>query len=377
MASAVKSKRGEFGSPRLPAKELDMLSIASGATPKAGLDYQALVTRRLFFLLIILCVLLVVVVLDVLVGPAFLPFGDVLSVFTGPDASVSPTTRVIVHEIRLPMTLMSMIVGASLGIAGLQMQTILGNPLASPYTLGFSAAAGFGAAACILFGFQLPFLEHLTIPVVAFLSAGLACAMVYGFAYIKGNTAEVMILAGIATLFLFQSLQSLVQYMAAPEVLQEIVFWLFGSMLKASWFSITVSGSILAFSVILILPDLWKLTALRLGDDRAQSLGVNVRLIRFKIFAIVSLLTAGAVSFVGTIGFVGLVAPHMARMLVGEDQRLLLPASAGMGALVMVSASMGSKLINPGAVIPIGIVTAVIGVPFLFILLLKSKRSFW
>jgi iron complex transport system permease protein len=354
-----------------------MLSIASGVTEKASLDYQNLMARRLIYLLIILFVLVVVALFDVLIGPSFLPFSEVLSVFTGPDASVSLTTRVIVHEIRMPMTLMSIIVGASLGIAGLQMQTILGNPLASPYTLGFSAAAGFGAAACILFGFQLPFLEHLTIPVVAFLSAGLACAMVYGFACIKGNTAEVMILAGIATLFLFQSLQSLVQYMAAPEVLQEIVFWLFGSMLKASWFSVSVSGSILVFSVILILPDLWKLTALRLGDDRAQSLGVNVRLTRFKIFAIVSLLTAGAVSFVGTIGFVGLVAPHMARMLVGEDQRLLLPASAGMGALVMVGASMGSKLINPGAVIPIGIVTAVIGVPFLFILLLKSNRSFW
>ncbi len=141
--------------------------------------------------------------------------------------------------------------------------------------------------------------------------------------------------------------------------------------------SCNTSGAVLLFGIVLMLPDLWKLTALRLGDDRAQSLGVNVRLIRFKVFAIVSLLTAGAVSFVGTIGFVGLVAPHMARMLVGEDQRLLLPASAGMGALVMVGASMGSKLLNPGAVIPIGIVTAVIGVPFLFILLLRSRRSFW
>ncbi len=354
-----------------------MSSIASGVSPKDGLDYQALVARRLAWLGVILSVLLVVAFFDVLIGPAFLPFGEVLAVFTAPDAAVSPTTRVIVHEIRLPMTLMSVIVGASLGIAGLQMQTILGNPLASPYTLGFSAAAGFGAAACILFGLQLPVLEHLTIPVVAFLAAGLACAMVYGFAYIKGSSAEVMILAGIATLFLFQSLQSLVQYMAAPEVLQEIVFWLFGSMLKASWFSVSVSGAILLFSIVLLLPDLWKLTALRLGDDRAQSLGVNVRLVRFKVFAIVSLLTAGAVSFVGTIGFVGLVAPHMARMLVGEDQRLLLPASAAMGALVMVGASMGSKLLNPGAVIPIGIVTAVIGVPFLFILLLRSRRSFW
>lgn len=354
-----------------------MVSIASAATADSSAIYQKMMKRRLLYLLFTSLALLAAALFDVLVGPAFLPFADVLSVFTGPDSAVSPTTRIIVYEIRLPMTLMSMIVGASLGIAGMQMQTILGNPLASPYTLGFSAAAGFGAATCILTGFQLPGLAYLTIPVVAFLSAGLACTMVYGLAYIKGMTAEVMILAGIATLFLFQSLQSLVQYMAAPEVLQEIVFWLFGSMLKASWFSVSVSGAILMFSILFILPDLWKLTALRLGDDRAQSLGVNVRRMRFKAFAIVSLLTAGAVSFVGTIGFVGLVAPHMARMLVGEDQRLLLPVSAGMGALIMVGASIASKLVNPGAVIPIGIVTAIIGVPSLFILLLKTDRNYW
>jgi len=353
----------------------------SSAMPKPIVSddytYQHLVSKRMTYLGSTFVVLVAAAFFDILVGPAFLPVREVLSVFFDHGTEVNSTTHVIVYQIRLPMTVMSIVVGASLGIAGMQMQTILGNPLASPYTLGFSAAAGFGAAVCILVGFQLPFFAFLTIPVIAFVSAGFACALVYGFARLKGMSAEVMILAGIATLFLFQSLQSLVQYMASPEVLQEIVFWLFGSMLKASWLSVAISGGILVFCTALLLPDTWKLTAMRLGDDRAQSLGVDVRWMRLKVFAIVSMLTAGAVSFVGTIGFVGLVAPHMARILVGDDQRLLLPASAGIGAVIMVGASLASKLLNPGAVIPIGIVTAVIGVPFLFFLLIRSKRSFW
>lgn len=317
----------------------------------------------------------VTTLIDILVGPAFLNVLDVLGAFIPSNAPVDPIINAIVYTIRLPMTIMSLIVGASLGIAGAQMQTILGNPLASPYTLGFSAAAGFGAAVTILFGLQLPFLPFLTVPVAAFISAGFACAIVYGCAHMRGITSEVMILAGIATLFLFQSLQSLIQYMAAPEVLQEIVFWLFGSMLKATWLSVSVSGVILIICFALLLKDSWKLTAVKLGDDRAKSLGVNVQRLRIKVFIIVSLLTAGAVAFVGTIGFVGLVAPHIARMLIGEDQRILMPMSAVVGAIVMVLASIISKILSPGVVIPIGIVTAVVGVPFLFALILKKKKG--
>lgn len=321
--------------------------------------------------------LLLATLTDILIGPAFLNVFEVLRALINPTGASDPMVVIIVHAIRLPMTLMALIVGASLGIAGVQMQTILGNPLASPYTLGFSAAAGFGAAITILFGLQLPLIPQMTVPVAAFAAASVACLMVYGLAHIRGVTAEVMVLAGIATLFLFQSLQSLVQYLAAPEVLQEIVFWLFGSMLKATWFSVWVSGSVLLLCLAMLIPNMWQLTALRLGDERAASLGVNVPRLRRRVFFIVSLLTAGAVAFVGTIGFVGLVAPHLARMLVGEDQRILIPASAVFGGLLMVGASIASKLLSPGAVVPVGIVTALVGVPFLFALILTGKRRHW
>ena len=139
--------------------------------------------------------------------------------------------------------------------------------------------------------------------------------------------------------------------------------------------SVWVGASILLISVLVLTKDCWKLRALRLGDDRALSLGVNVQRVRLKVFAIVSLLTAGAVAFVGTIGFIGLVAPHIARMLVGEDHRLLLPFSSITGAVLMVAASIISKVISPGSIVPIGIVTAVVGVPFLFGLILTNKRG--
>lgn len=335
-------------------------------------SYSRLVSKRLAWIFVALVALLLSTFTDILTGPALLGFDQVLGALFSTDKS-DPTTTIIVWTIRLPMTLMAMLVGAALGIAGVAMQTILGNPLASPYTLGFSAAAGFGAAMAILTGITLPVFPWLTIPAAAFVAASLATLLVYGLARRKGMTADVMVLAGIATLFLFQSLQSMVQYLASPEVLQAIVFWLFGSLLKANWSNVPITASILILCVTLLVPDLWKMTALRLGDARASSLGIDVERLRFKVFVIVALLTAGAVAFVGTIGFVGLVAPHIARMLVGDDQRFLMPMAAITGAFIVTGASVLSKVVSPGSVIPIGIVTAVIGVPFLFGLILFGK----
>lgn len=339
-------------------------------------SYQALTARRAGLMLVGLGLLAVAMVTDIMTGPAMLGAGDVLAAIFVPD-DADRTTNAIVRAIRLPMSVMALLVGVALGMAGALMQTLLGNPLASPYTLGFSAAAGFGAATVILTGVTLPLWPGMTTPAAAFLGALVATIMVYGFARIRGMSAEIMVLAGIATLFLFQSLQSMIQYLASPEVLQQIVFWLFGSMLKANWTNVPVTGAVILLATVLILPDLWKFTALRLGEERARSLGINVRQLRVKAFLVVALLTAGAVAFVGTIGFVGLVAPHIARMLVGDDQRFLLPMSAIAGGIIMVTASIASKSLSPGGVVPIGIVTAIIGVPFLFYLILNNRRNLW
>ncbi len=334
--------------------------------------YTAVNRTRLRYMLVTAISLITVIIADLCIGSSWMSIADMVSALTaGPTGDSLNVT--IIWQLRLPLTLTCLVVGASLGLAGGLMQTLLANPLASPYTLGVSAAAGFGAAVAILSGITIFGHAWLGVPVSAFVTSALSTLAIFFIGKGKNMDAKVLILAGIVVLFFFQALQSLVQYMASPEVLQQIVFWLFGSLLKASWTSVWVAGVILIFASLFVAPQIWALTALSAGNERAQSLGIRTDKLRLRMFLLCSLLTAGAVSFVGTIGFVGLVAPHLSRMLVGEDQRFYLPMSTLMGSLVLALASLVSKLVVPGTIIPIGIVTSLVGVPFLLYLLI-SKR---
>ena len=335
-------------------------------------SWRSLNGRRAGVMLAGLAVLAVSFAADLATGPAMLAPGAVLRALAG--RADDPMLAVIVLNLRLPIGLMAAVVGAALGVSGVVMQTILANPLASSYTLGISAGAGFGAALVIVAGGAVPMAEMWAIPGGAFLFAGLACALVAGVGRLRGASPDMLVLAGIACLFLFQALLSLLQFLASPEALQMIVFWLFGSLMRASLAKVAVVAAVLAVVLPMLLRDAWQFTALQLGDDRARGLGVKVEALRLRAFIAVSLLTGAAVAFVGTIGFVGLVAPHVARMLVGEDQRHLLPASAVFGAVLLSAASVVSKVIVPGTVFPIGIVTALIGVPFFGWLVLAAAR---
>jgi iron complex transport system permease protein len=335
--------------------------------------WRAANLRRGLVSLIGIALLLVSFSVDVATGPAMLPIEAVLRSLAGQGGD--PMLDAIVHNLRLPIALMAIVVGATLGVSGAIMQTILNNPLASSYTLGISAGAGFGAALAILAGGALPLPENWAIPLAAFGFAGVACAIVGSVGRMRGSTPELLILAGIACLFLFQALLSLLQFLASPEALQQIVFWLFGSLLRATMGKTAIVAAVFVLALPLLLKDSWRLTALKLGDERARALGVRVDRLRLRAFVVVSLLTGAAVAFVGTIGFIGLVAPHIARMLVGEDQRHMLPASAVLGALLLSMASVASKLILPGTVFPIGIITALIGVPFFGWLVLTTGRA--
>ncbi len=328
--------------------------------------------RRVGVGLGLLAFVLIGFVLDIATGPAMLPVQDVLTTLLDPG-SADDTTVAIVWTLRLPMALMALVVGVALGASGAGMQTLLDNPLASPYTLGIAAAAGFGASLCIHTG-GWGLNPVFAVPASAFLLACLASAVIYGIGSLKGLEADTMVLAGIALLFLFHSLQSLLQFLASPEVGQQIVFWLFGSLAKSTWTSVAVTTATCAAALPLLMRSAWRMTALRLGEQQARALGVDVSHLRFTGFALISLVTATAISFVGTIGFIGLVAPHIARLLVGEDQRFLLPLSGVVGALMLSAASVVSKMVLPGALLPVGIVTALIGVPFFLHLILSRHR---
>ena len=278
-------------------------------------------------------------------------------------AAADPSTRVIVWDIRLPQALMAALVGAALGLAGAEMQTILNNPLASPFTLGVSSAAAFGASLAIVLNLGLPGVPAgWLIAGNAFLFAALAALALDAAARRAGMNTQGVVLFGIAMVFSFNALVSLVQFVASAEALQNLVFWTMGSLSRSSWASAGALAAV-ALALPLALRQSWKLTALRLGEERAASFGVDVRRVRVEALARVSLLSALSVAFVGTIGFIGLVAPHIARRLFGEDHRYYLPGSALTGATILSLASLASKNLMPGVIIPVGIVTSLVGIP--------------
>lgn len=317
------------------------------------------------------------ILVDVGSGPSGLPVWDVLMTLFAPS-SAEVGRRAIVWDIRLPMALMAAVVGASLAVAGAEMQTILNNPLASPFTLGVSAAAGFGAALALVLGVSLiPVGGIFIIAGNAFVCAMLAALLIHACSMLRGVTAETMVLLGIALVFLFNALLALLQYVASEQALQQVVFWTLGSLSRADWPKLGVTAAVLAVVSPCFARSAWQLTALRLGDERARSLGIDVRRLRLVVLVGVSLLAATPVAFVGTIGFVGLVGPHVARMLVGEDQRYFLPTSAIAGALLLSLTSIVSKSIIPGVLVPIGIITSLIGVPFFVGMIFTRRRQLW
>lgn len=328
-------------------------------------------SKRRVILLALAAACFVGLVLDVMTGPSMLPMGEVVRTLLQ-LSGVDDTSRTIVYDLRLPIAFMALLVGASLGAGGAEMQTLLNNPMASPYTLGLAAAAGFGASLVIAFGsFGMPL--QYAVPIGAFSMTMVASAVLFLFASLKQFAAATLILVGIALLFIFQSLLSLVQFTASSEVSQQILFWLFGSLTKSTWTNVVVVAVVSSVCIMLLMRDSWKLTALRLGEERASALGVNLTRLRIKTLVLVAMMTATAISFVGVIGFIGLVAPHVARLLVGEDQRYFLPATMLAGAAFLSFSSVLSKVIIPGALFPVGIVTSFVGVPFLF-WIIWSKR---
>ena len=320
--------------------------------------------------LIIVCVITCVGdVLTAAASPMYrLSVVEVLDCLLHP-ANASSGTYVIVINMRLPIAVMAIVIGFALGASGAVMQTILHNPLASPYTLGVGTAAGFGASVAIILG-----LGSIATSALSFLFAMLICFMIYFMGRNNINSGA-LVLSGIACLFLFQALQALLQYGASEDQNQSIVFWSFGSLQRTDWYKLLITAVVTFVCTPIIFADSWKYTALTMGDERAVSLGVNVSRLKIKSFFLISLMAAVSVCFTGSIGFIGLAGPHIARIIAGEDQRFYIPISALCGSALLSLASVISKILQPGSVFPIGIVTSIIGVPFFFSLVFKQTRG--
>lgn len=336
--------------------------------------YDRLVRGRIAILALLALGLAGAVCLDLVTGPSDLSVLDAVRGILAPE-SLSRPVGVIIWDVRMPHAVMALLVGAGLSLAGAEMQTILNNPLASPFTLGVSSAASLGAALAIVLGIGIVGVpQNWIISANAFVFAFGSVLLLQGLARMRGTGVETLVLFGIALVFTFNALVAILQFVATEEALQQLVFWSMGSLARANWDKIGVLAVVLACCLPFSFASAWRMTALRLGEDRARSFGVNVGRLRFASLFRISILAATAVAFVGTIGFIGLVGPHIARLLIGEDHRFFLPASALAGALVMSVSSIAAKMIVPGVLVPIGLVTSLIGVP-VFLTLILSKRE--
>jgi len=339
-------------------------------------EYRRVIRRRLWMLALFAVAIAASLCLDLAVGPSGLPVADAVRALAG-IGEVDPTVSVIVWQLRLPFAIMALLVGTALSLAGAEIQTTLNNPLASPFTLGMSSAAILGAALVIVLGggaAAAGLSQDWLLSASAFLCAFGAIMLLHAVTRFRRTGPETLVLFGIALFFTFNAVVAILQFVASEQALQQLVFWTMGSLGRSDWRKAALLGIVLAATVPFSLRAAWSLTALRLGDDRARSFGVDVERLRLWSLLRVSLLTGASVAFVGTIAFVGLVGPHIARLIIGEDHRFFLPASALAGALLLSLASVVSKTIVPGAVIPIGLITALIGVPF-FVSLVFSKRE--
>ncbi|GKT18243.1 iron ABC transporter permease [Acidovorax sp. SUPP2522] len=285
--------------------------------------------------------------------------------------------RNVLLQLRLPRTAMALVCGAGLSMAGVAMQGITRNPLVSPYTLGISPAAAFGASIAILLGWNtLPATGAWWTVALAFASAMVCAAGVLGLASLRGVHAMVLVLAGVAFTYLFGALTAALQFFASEQQLAAIVHWTFGSLNGRSWNEVGVAGGICLVCAPVLLAHAGALNAFSAGgDDVAASLGVPVARARIAITLAAVLCSAAIVSFTGVIGFVGLVAPHIARLLIGGDHRALLPFAAVVGALLVLLADMAGRLLFAPVVVLVGIVVAFLGVPlFLHLLLTRCNE---
>lgn len=344
--------------------------------------YIRLSARKIVLTICFLSILVVLIPVTASLGAASVPLADVFKAIAARllpflNLNVSQFADTIVWDLRLPRVAMAIIAGSGFALSGSVMQGVMRNPLVSPYTLGISAAAGFGAALAIVLGVGLTGGGESLLISNAFIFAVLAALLVFLLAKLRQMTPEALILAGIASMYLFSALTSSLQYIGTNEEVSGIVFWLLGSLAGATWRNVLFVTAIFIVALPVLMKYAWDLNAMVAGDETAAALGTNTKRARLICLITATLITASIVCFNGVIGFICLVSPHITRMLIGSDHRFLLPASCISGAILLLVADTLARVVFSPSEIPIGIMTAVIGVPFfVYLILTRRKENF-
>lgn len=355
------------------------MHLEEGVVPQG---YGRYVRNKVNIIIAGIAALGILAVVSLSVGPVNFSPVDVLKTLFG--GHVSQKMDLVVFSIRLPQVLAAVVAGAALASAAAVMQSVLRNPLASPFTLGISHAAAFGAAFSVMV-LGAGFMRSSASDAVTIVKPGLATFVAFFFsmmatgavvivAHIKRGSPESMVLAGVALGSLCSAGTMFLQYFADDTQLASMVFWTFGDLSRASWRELAILASVSASCILLFILNTWNLNAIDSGEDTAWSLGVNVKVVRIVAMSVASLVTAVTISFVGVIGFVGLVSPHMVRRIIGDDNRFLIPASCVTGSLLLLAADTIARTMLRPQVLPVAILTSFVGAPVFLYLLVKGYK---
>ncbi|RLF44911.1 MAG: iron ABC transporter permease [Thermoplasmata archaeon] len=313
------------------------------------------------------------VIITLTAGPVDIPMVTVFKILLHFPKSWPNTYETIVMDVRFPRVVLGALVGSALAVAGCAMQGLFRNPMASPYILGISSGSAFGASLAIVLGISLV-KGVFAVPLMAFIFALITVFLVYNIAKVgKIVPMETLLLAGIAVGAFFAAQVSLMKYIAGEE-LRSIVFWLMGGLWASSWDKVIIAFPLILLGIAVIMFFSRELDIMLIGEEHALNLGINVEFVKKIILIFTSLVTAAAVSVSGIIGFVGLIIPHIVRIVVGPNHRILLPSSCLVGAMFLIwTDTLARTLIQPTE-LPVGIITASFGAPFFLYLLRKRKR---
>lgn len=341
-------------------------------------SYRRTRARRISFILVCIVACLILSIYSVTIGPYPMTIGDVIDVlwnFITMQLQDDTTIAHIVLNLRLPRIIGGIICGFALAVCGAAMQSMMKNPLADPYTMGISSGAGFGAALAMILGIEL--IAGGGIVVNAFVFAVIPAVIILFLSRFRKATPTMMVLCGISLMYLFNALTQLFMLIADPDDMSAVYEWMVGSLDGVSYDELLLVLLVTVIGSLYVQYMANQLNVMGIGDESAQTLGVDVERRRLVILMVITLVAASVVSFTGVIGFVGLVAPHIARTLIGSDNRYLVPASGVVGSLLLVASDILARTIASPVMLPVGVITACVGGPLFMLLILRSTKETW
>ena len=351
------------------------------------IEYSRYIWKKVLLINLALICLVIIFALGISFGVVKIPFVDVVKSLFSPvfsNMAVSERFNIIIFNIRLPQVITAIVAGAGLAVSGAVMQSVLRNPLGSPFTLGISHAAAFGAALSVMIlgsgtmGSSTSDAVVISNPYIttfsAFIFSMIVAFIILAVSKIRQGSPEVMILTGVALGSLFAAGTMLLQFFADDVQLAAMVFWTFGDVARTGWNEILFLFIVTLFSICFFLMNSWNYNAADAGYETARGVGVKIEKTRILGMIIASFLTSVIISFVGIIGFVGLVAPHMVRRIIGDDHRFLLPGTIIAGSLLLLVSDIVARLILQPHTLPVSVLTAFLGAPVFIYLIIKGKR---